>query len=103
LKYFKRCPNIRFVIIGSGPEEENIKKLEKIVSDWDFAQKIRVFADTLEMKAALVSDKNEQKQIKEWTKWVRSKADWLDPLIDREDELLGKHPHILDILKQFDS
>jgi hypothetical protein len=72
-------------------EEENIKKLEKIVSDWDFAQKIRAFADSLEMRATLENNENEQKQIKEWSKWVRSKADWLDPL--KEDELLGKHPH----------
>jgi hypothetical protein len=33
--------------------------------------------------------------------WARNKADWLDPLVAKEDELLGK-THIGDIFGIFD-
>lgn len=32
-------------------------------------------------------------EIKEWIKWANKKANWLDPTIDEEDELLGKSDH----------
>ena len=25
-----------------------------------------------------------------WLKWARDKADWIDPLTEKEDELLGR-------------
>lgn len=30
---------------------------------------------------------------KEWIKWAKKKAIWFDPIIDEEDELLGKRDH----------
>lgn len=32
----------------------------------------------------------------EWIEWANKKADWLDPIICREDELFGKRKHELD-------
>lgn len=32
----------------------------------------------------------------EWLKWARDKADWLDPLTEKEDELLGNSVHIFE-------
>lgn len=31
--------------------------------------------------------------ISEWQEWANAKADWYDPTISREDELLGKRDH----------
>jgi len=50
--------------------------------DYDKACKIRNFVKALERK--------EDPDVIEFIKWLKSKADWFDPTIDREDEILGK-------------
>jgi hypothetical protein len=35
-------------------------------------------------------------------KWARDKADWLDPLTEKEDDLLGKSKHIFELIEDED-
>lgn len=37
----------------------------------------------------LVVDVKTRQKLKKWLKWDRDKADWLDPLTEKENELLG--------------
>lgn len=71
-------------------ELERISELENIIADWDKARKMRGFADSLEKNIDGSIDDNEKIEIVACIKWIRNKADWFDPLISREDKLLGK-------------
>ncbi len=80
-------------------EEENVKILERVVNDWDLARKIREFADSLEKSLEEAHDKQWKENLVEKAKWARSKADWLDPLVAKEDDLLGKKANVADLLE----
>lgn len=77
-------------------ELEEIKLLEQAASDWEKAQRIRSFANDMEAKINTVSDQVKKEKLLRWLKWSRDKADWLDPLTEKEDELLGKSTHIFE-------
>ncbi len=62
--------------------------LTSIAQDYDMACKIRAYIDALE----LTTDLSEEKTT-EWIDLAKRKADWFDPIIGREDELLGKREH----------
>ena len=70
-------------------ELAEIKLLNQAAADWEQAQRIRSFIDEVERKISDMEDHLKEK-IAEWIKWARDKADWLDPLTEKEDELLGK-------------
>lgn len=80
-------------------ELEKVLNLERIVSDWDTAQKIRCFSDSLEKKMTELVDEFEKEKIKQCVMWMRDKADWFDPLKSKEDNLLGKKHDIVKIFK----
>lgn len=80
-------------------ELERISKLESMIDDWDKAQKMREFADSLEKNITGAIDHNEKIEIVSWVKWIRNKADWFDPLVSREDEFLGKKNDFHNIIK----
>ena len=42
---------------------------------------------------AISKQDNLTEEIKEWIKWANKKANWFDPIINEEDELLGKRNH----------
>jgi hypothetical protein len=71
-------------------EAVEIKLLQQAASDWDMAQKVRAFTDCMEIKIGEVTDANKRSKLEKWLKWARDKADWIDPLMDKEDEVLGK-------------
>lgn len=83
-------------------ELEELKLLEQVSSDWDKAQKIRGFTDYMEMKIAEVTDRDQRRKLLEWLKWARDKADWIDPLTEKEDGLLGKSKHIFELINEMD-
>lgn len=80
-------------------ELEEIKLLEQAASDWDKAEKIRKFADCMERQINDVTDEEKRKMLSKWLKWARDKADWLDPLTEKDDELLGKSKHIFELIE----
>lgn len=79
-------------------EQEKVEVLKSIVADWDIAQKIRNFADTLEQKVSKITDTEKKDKMLDWVRWARERADWVDPLTDKEDKLLGEKEDILDII-----
>lgn len=81
-------------------ELKELKLLEEISYDWDKAQRIRRFADDIESKVNTYTDKEKKEKILDWIKWARDKADWIDPLIEKEDEILGKSKHIYDLINE---
>lgn len=83
-------------------ELEEIRFLQQAASDWDIAERIRRFANTMELKIAEVQDEAEKEKLFGWLKWARDKADWLDPLCGKEDELLGRSQHIFDLIRNMD-
>lgn len=81
-------------------ELEEIKQLSQAVSDWDKARKIREFVDDMELKIQEISDMSKKEQLLNWAKWARDKADWIDPLVEKDDDLLGKKVSLFDQLLQ---
>src|SRR5690625_629794 len=71
-------------------ELEEVKELTQAVSDWDKARKIREFANELEIKINEFDDEQQKELLFRLLKWARDKADWIDPLVEEEDEFLGK-------------
>lgn len=71
-------------------ELEEVKELTQAVSDWDKARKIREFADDLEIKIHKFKDEEQKQRLMKWLEWSRDKADWIDPLVEKENELLGE-------------
>lgn len=65
-------------------EFENTIHLENMAEDYRIAKDIRAF---IQAKTA-VGDASA-----EWIKWANAKADWYDPTLDVQDELLGKTDH----------
>ena len=83
-------------------ELAEIRQLEQVASDWAKAEMIRRFADAMERKIIDVSDETENKKFNHWLKWARDKADWIDPLTEKEDELLGRSITIFEKIKKDD-
>ena len=49
--------------------------------------------DGLHTISAIENSGVEDEKIKTWIAWAKQKADWLDPIIARKDEYLGKREH----------
>lgn len=79
-------------------ELEEVELLQLAASDWEKAQRIRNFADYMEAKTNEVVDEGEKEKLLKWLEWARDKADWLDPLTNKEDELLGKSKNLFDTI-----
>lgn len=68
-------------------EISNFNNLVRNTNLYHKAQNIRVYINTVEKNAI---EKNVlTKELKEWLIWARDKTDWLDPLINKCDELLN--------------
>ncbi|MBE6034129.1 MAG: hypothetical protein E7222_05445 [Clostridiales bacterium] len=83
-------------------ELEEIRLLEQAATDWEKAEKIRKFADCMERQVSEVPNKETRMKLFKWLEWARDKADWLDPLTEKEDELLGKSKHIFTLIEEDD-
>lgn len=60
---------------------EKLELLENIIEDFRFAKDLREYANILSTSNA--------NKLSEWIHWVKDMADWYDPTIAREDEVLG--------------
>ncbi|WP_096187069.1 hypothetical protein [Evansella halocellulosilytica] len=73
-------------------KEEELKRFELLnqhANDWDKAVRIRKFAYEIEKEIAKVDKEEDKEKLLQWLKWAKGKADWIDPLTDGTDELLG--------------
>jgi hypothetical protein len=55
---------------------------------WHKAVNLRNYINTFEQNA--ISSNNLSEELKEWLAWARKKADWYDPFIELQDELLNE-------------
>ncbi|APA00210.1 hypothetical protein [Flavobacterium commune] len=69
---------------------KEIIKTQKLFSDAEKFEKATIyrnFINATEQKA--IQENTLTEELKEWIKWANEKADWFDPFINREDELLN--------------
>lgn len=67
-------------------EIQKVKELANIAEDYRIASDIRAYIQ------AMVDNGNEE-ATPEWIEWAQKKADWYDPTIPSEDEILGRRNH----------
>ena len=70
-------------------EVEKTLALTNLAEDYDTACKIRSYI-------AAVEATGKGEEMKEWIQWAKDKADWYDPTVAKEDELLGTRDHYKD-------
>lgn len=59
-----------------------LEALEKKAANWERAERLRAYADSLERLAVENgTDPSSDAEIKKRLEWIRHKADWLDPII----------------------
>lgn len=67
-----------------------MEALEQAADDWARSQKIERY---IEAVAQMAAESNVQYtsrgELKKWTAWAQEKADWLNPLINWTDPILG--------------
>lgn len=68
-------------------EVERTVALTNVAQDYAMACKIRAFVAALESSGNLTGEDLQR------IDWAKKKADWYDPIIAREDEILGKRDH----------
>jgi hypothetical protein len=66
----------------------NTKDLFKLAEYHNKANIIRDYVSRIENQEPI--NKQERTELKEWIKWAMDKADWLDPLVNKSDELLNE-------------
>jgi hypothetical protein len=43
--------------------------------------------------SAAEASRDADEAVAKWVDWAKKKADWLDPIVTRRDDLLGEHEH----------
>lgn len=74
-------------------KEDELKRLEQLnqyANDWEKAEKIRKFADAIELKIMSIDKEEEKEQIENWLKSAREKADLIDPLVEKRMKFWGR-------------
>lgn len=67
-------------------EISNFKKLFETASRWHKSQYLRNYIQEFETYAIQTNSLNEEKR--DWIEWAREKADWYDPFVEKEVDLL---------------
>ena len=67
-------------------EIENFKKLLENSERWKKATDLRNFIKELESNA--IKENKLSEELSNWIKWSNDKADWYDPLVNKNDDLL---------------
>ncbi|WP_298017733.1 hypothetical protein [uncultured Dysosmobacter sp.] len=67
-------------------EVDRTQALVSSAEDYETACRIRRYVSAMERA-------HPDQDLSEWASWARAKADWYDPTIAKEDELLGKREH----------
>jgi hypothetical protein len=70
-------------------KEKELNDFKSIItqsSRWQKAGELRSYIEAVEAKA--VANNQLTDKLSDWLQWLRDKADWYDPFIEKEDELL---------------
>ena len=70
-----------------GEEFERTLALKELAEDYDTACKIRRYVAAVEASGSPSEDTSA------WLGWAKAKADWYDPTVAKEDDVLGKRAH----------
>ena len=76
--------NARILQEQINDEKKRTRELLNTIKDYKLAKEIREYVSVL---------KENQEIDEETSRWMLNKADWIDPIISTEDELLGKRKH----------
>lgn len=68
-------------------EKNKMKELINLANDYELALKLRSYIKAVEKQG----DGNESTL--NWIKWAYEKADWIDPVVSKEDDYFGKREH----------
>lgn len=84
-------------------KEEELKRFELLnqsAINWDKADRIRKFANAAELKLVALYKEEEKEKLRNWLKWAYEKADWIDPLVESKDDLLGDYVSMIDEIQK---
>ncbi|MDK2926238.1 MAG: hypothetical protein PWQ41_2012 [Bacillota bacterium] len=70
-------------------ELDKLKELEEKVSDYRRAMGILEYVSALEEAMQALTDERKRKELQEYIAWAKAKANWLNPLVNSEDPILG--------------
>lgn len=71
-------------------EMERFQSLEENALDWQKARVIEQYVAELEKQADSETDARKRHRLLDYIAWAKEKIAWLDPLVAREDSILGK-------------
>lgn len=82
------------VAAGKALREQEMHQFEDLLQNaqrFTKARELREYITAREQKA--IQEGRLSTELQQWILWARGKADWYDPLVDKEDPLLGRHPN----------
>ena len=82
-------------------EREKVSQLVSSADDYHKAMKVYEYISAMERELVNIGDAQTRNQLTNYIFWAKQKADWLNPLLCREDELLGKRYEEMDIDEYF--
>lgn len=71
-------------------EVKKVDLLKERANDFITAKAIYEYVEALMNNLDNCADFEDREQLEEHIRWVRDKADWLNPLVNKEDPILGK-------------
>lgn len=76
-------------------EQEKTIELFQIASRWNKAKELREYIEAVKNQAVKSDFLNEEKR--EWIQWATNKANWMDPIVNLKDDILGSYSEKLKI------
>lgn len=89
LNEIKRLEELRIRLEFEVRKEKEFVKTKKLLSDSEKFNKVTIYRNYIkatEQKA--IFENNLTDELKSWIKWANNKADWFDPFINKNDDLL---------------
>ncbi|ESU19479.1 hypothetical protein FEDK69T_31510 [Flavobacterium enshiense DK69] len=71
--------------------DSELQRTKELFSDAIYHNKARIIREYLnEIESSALQHDKLTAELQEWLKWAKAKADWFDPMIKKEDELLNE-------------
>lgn len=70
-------------------ELQKFEELQHAAEEYIKAMQILEYIDALEKNLQNITDSDDKLKMKEYINWARAKADWLNPILQKEDPILG--------------
>jgi hypothetical protein len=69
---------------------KKIQELKECAENYIVSTRINEYINALEKELTNVIDKDKRIKISKYIDWARRKSEWINPIIQKEDEILGK-------------